>query len=115
MLDLISFFVFNLKFHFIFKLKDINEFNKRIVNSFFHTIARSKEKLIEASNEAMAISDASKTNLQSANEVSLDRRQAFLAPPNWFFVICTTNSKQSIDPSLLSHFNFELEVKVGKL
>lgn len=32
----------------------------------------------------------------------------------FFFVIFTTNSKQSIDSTIASHFNFEIEIKVNK-
>ena len=31
---------------------------------------------------------------------------------NWFFIICSCDSKDAIDSNVLSNFNLELEIKV---
>jgi hypothetical protein len=38
---------------------------------------------------------------------------ALKTQPHFFFVICSTPSKKSLDSSIISNFNFELEIKVG--
>lgn len=88
----------NIQFQFLFKLKDINEFNKRIVNSFFQSIAKLKTTYLNQTNQLDASSSLTLTN----------------GPIPFFFIVCSTTSKQSIEPAVLSHFNFELELKVSK-
>ena len=82
----------------MFKLKDINEFNKRIVNSFFHLIQRLKQQQLQQQEK--------KSCLNSLNDHETNKQQMR------FFIICTTNSKQSLNSDLISNFNYEIEIKV---
>ncbi len=81
---LAKFFLF--KFHFLFKFRDLNQCNKRISSTFFKIISQLKTNYL-------------KLNLAERLE-------------NWFYVVCTCETKDELDANILSHFNSELEIKV---